>query len=148
MTDAVRVVLVEDSEVDAKLVVQELRRGGRPVEYERVETGEAMRAALERQPWDVIISDWSMPKFSGQAALSILKEKHVDLPFIIVSGTIGEETAVDAMSAGAHDFVLKDKLGRLTPAVEREVRECKERAARRQAEEALRESEERLRQAA
>jgi signal transduction histidine kinase len=148
VTDAVRVVLVEDSEVDAKLVVQELRRGGRPVEYERVETAEAMRAALERQPWDVIISDWSMPKFSGQVALSILKEKQLDLPFIIVSGTIGEETAVDAMRAGAHDFVLKDKLARLTPAVERELRECKERAARRQAEEALRESEERLRQVA
>jgi two-component system, cell cycle sensor histidine kinase and response regulator CckA len=145
MSAALRVLMVEDSATDAKLVLQELKRGGLRIESERVETAEAMREALERQGWDIVTSDWSMPNFTAPAALAILKEKRVDLPFIIVSGTIGEETAVEAMRAGAHDYVLKDKLGRLTPAVEREVRESRERGARRQAEEALRESEARFR---
>jgi two-component system cell cycle sensor histidine kinase/response regulator CckA len=148
MTDTLRLLMVEDSETDAKLVVRELRRTGRPIEFERVETAEAMRAALKRQSWDVVTSDWSMPKFSVLAALAIVKESGLDLPFIIVSGTIGEEAAVDAMRTGAHDYVLKDKLGRLMPAVEREIRECKERRARLQAEEALRESEARFRRLA
>ena len=145
MTDALRVLMVEDSPTDAKLVVQELQRTGCPVEFERVETAKEMRAALERKEWDVVTSDWSMPKFTAPAALAILKEKGLDLPFIIVSGTIGEDKAVEAMRAGAHDYVLKDKLGRLTPAVEREMRECNERGARRRAEAALRESETRFR---
>jgi two-component system cell cycle sensor histidine kinase/response regulator CckA len=144
VTVPLRILMVEDSATDAKLVIKEVRPTGRSVEFERVDTAEAMRAALERE-WDVVISDWSMPRFSAPAALAILKEKGLDLPFIIVSGTIGEDTAVEAMRAGAHDFVLKDKLGRLTPAIERELRECKERAARRQAEGALRESEARFR---
>jgi two-component system cell cycle sensor histidine kinase/response regulator CckA len=144
VTVPLRILMVEDSATDAKLVIKEVRPTGRSVEFERVDTAEAMRAALERE-LDVVISDWSMPRFSAPAALAILKEKGLDLPFIIVSGTIGEDTAVEAMRAGAHDFVLKDKLGRLTPAIERELRECKERAARRQAEGALRESEARFR---
>jgi PAS domain S-box-containing protein len=141
MSPVLRVLMAEDSATDAKLIVGELRRGGRSVEFERVETPEAMRAALKRQPWDLVTSDWSMPKFSVPAALAILEESRLDLPLIIVSGTIGEEAAVEAMRAGAHDYVLKDKLGRLTPAVEREVREAKERLAHRRAEEALRASE-------
>jgi two-component system cell cycle sensor histidine kinase/response regulator CckA len=145
VTNPLRVLLVEDSATDAKLVMHELQRTGRRVEFERVETEEAMRAALDGGPWDLVISDWSMPKFTAPAALALLKEKQLDLPFIIVSGTIGEETAVSAMRAGAHDFVLKDRLARLSPAVERELRECKDRAARRRAEEALRESEARFR---
>ena len=104
-----------------------------------------MRVALQDQTWDVVTSDWSMPKFTAPAALAILGEERLDLPFIIVSGTIGEETAVEAMRAGAHDYVLKDKLSRLAPAIEREIRECKERGARRQAEEDLRASESRFR---
>ena len=147
MTDALRVLVVEDSATDAKLVIRQLQRTGRSVEFERVETAEAMRAALEHHAWDVVTSDWSMPKFTAPAALGILKEMRLDLPFIIVSGTIGEEIAVEAMRAGAHDFLLKDKLGRLPPAVERELRECKERAARRQAEEDLLESQLLLRDA-
>jgi PAS domain S-box-containing protein len=107
-----------------------------------------MHAALERKPWDVVISDWSMPRFSAPAALAVLRATGLDLPFIIVSGTIGEDAAVEAMRAGAHDYVLKDKLGRLPAAIERELRECRERAARREAEAALRESDARFRRLA
>ncbi|MEA2699334.1 MAG: hypothetical protein QOI66_3605, partial [Myxococcales bacterium] len=148
MTAGLRVLLVEDSATDAKLVVQELRRRWQPVEFKRVETEDAMRAALDQATWDVVTSDWSMPKFTAPAALAVLKERRLDLPFIIVSGTIGEETAVEAMRAGAHDYVLKDRLNRLTPAIEREVRECRARGAHRQAEEALRVSEARFRRLA
>src|SRR4051794_40854753 len=105
-----RVLLVEDSESDAKLLVHELRRGVGSLEFERVEHPDAMRAALESQLWDVIISDWSMPTFSGLAALALVGELGLDIPFIIVSGTIGEEVAVAAMHAGAHDYLIKGNL--------------------------------------
>jgi PAS domain S-box-containing protein len=134
MTDPLRVLLVEDSATDAKLVVQALRATGRRVEFERVEDAASTRAALEGRSWDLVLSDWSMPKFTAMAALEIVKETGQDLPFIIVSGTIGEESAVDAMRAGARDYVLKDRLGRLMPAIERELRECREHAARRESE--------------
>jgi PAS domain S-box-containing protein len=143
-----RALLVEDSPTDAKLVVAELRKTWGQVEHERVQTGEAMRAALEQKTWDVVTSDWSMPGFSAPAALAILRATGVDLPFIIVSGTVGEDKAVEAMRAGAHDYVLKDKLGRLAAAIEREIRECHERAAHRKAEQALRESDARFRRLA
>ena len=149
MTNPLRVLLVEDSATDAKLVIQELQRTGRRVEFERVETEEAMRAALDGQPWDLVISDWSMPKFTAPAALAVLKEKQLDLPFIIVSGTIGEETAVSRRCArGRTTSCSRTGSARLTPAVERELRECKDRASRRLAEEALRESEARFRRLA
>ncbi len=148
MTEVLRVLLVEDSATDAKLVLKELQKTWKGVALERVQTGGTMRAALERETWDLVISDWSMPKFTAPAALAVLKATGLDIPFIIVSGTIGEDTAVEAMRAGANDYVLKDKLGRLTPAVERELREHKERVARRKAEEALRESEARFRRLA
>jgi two-component system, cell cycle sensor histidine kinase and response regulator CckA len=148
MTDSLRVLLAEDSPADAKLVIVALRKEWPSVKVERVETAKAMRAALAPDRWDLVISDWSMPNFSAPAALAILKETGLDLPFIIVSGTIGEEIAVEAMRAGAQDYVLKDKLARLVPAVERELREFKERAARRRAEDALRESEARFRRLA
>ncbi len=145
MTEPLRALLVEDSPTDAKMIVAELQRVGRPVEFLRVETAEAMRSALRDKSWDLVLSDWSMPRFTASAALAVLREARLDLPFIIVSGTVDEETAVQAMRAGAHDYVLKDRLGRLVPAVEREIRECKERVARREAEEALRLSEARFR---
>jgi two-component system, cell cycle sensor histidine kinase and response regulator CckA len=145
MTNELRVLLVEDSPSDAKLVMQELKRSHQAVYFERVDTEEEMRAALTGKRWDLVLSDWSMPKFSAPAALRVAKESGLDLPFIIVSGTVGEETAVEAMRAGAHDYVLKDKLVRLAPAIERELRECKERAARKRAEAALLESEARFR---
>ncbi len=126
--EPLRVLLIEDSEPDATLIVRELRRIGRPIEHLRVQDGAAMRAALADRTWDVVISDWTMPRFSAIHALEVLHEAGRDLPFVIVSGTVGEDVAVDAMRRGAHDYVLKDKLARLVPAIERELREC---AARR-----------------
>ena len=141
MTTPLNILLVEDSEDDALLLLRELRQRGYAPTFERVETAPSMRAALQNEEWDIILSDWSLPNFSAPAALDLLKEKGLDIPFIIVSGSIGEETAVDAMRAGADDFVLKDKLARLTPAIARELREM---ATRKQADVALRRSERRL----
>ena len=133
-----QVLLIEDSEDDAALLDIELQRAGYAPVCHRVETPEALGAALERQDWDLIIADYRLPRFDGLAALALVKEKGLDLPFIIVSGYITEETAVAAMKAGAHDYVMKDKLARLGPAVERELRDAEVRRERRRAEEALR----------
>lgn len=143
-----RVLVVEDSEDDMLLMLRELRRGGYTLEHVRVETPEDMQAALDRQAWDIVIADYTLPGFSAPAALKLLQQQQRDLPFIIVSGTIGEETAVAAMKAGAHDYITKGNLARLVPAVERELREAQERYKRHSAEHALRESEERFRQLA
>ena len=132
-----RVLIVEDSEDDTLLLLRELRKGGYGPVYERVETPEAMRTALAKQEWDIIISDYVLPKFSGLAALDVLRESGQDLPFIIVSGKIGEDVAVSAMKAGAHDYIIKGNLARLVPAVERELRDAASRLNRRQAEEEL-----------
>ncbi|WP_245894342.1 hybrid sensor histidine kinase/response regulator [Chamaesiphon polymorphus] len=148
MNPQLKILIVEDSEDDLLLLLRELRRSGYVLDYERVETAERMQAALERQTWDIIIADYTLPRFSAPEALQLLQHQHQDLPFIIVSGTIGEETAVAAMRAGAHDYLLKDNLARLVPAIERELREAQERQKRLDAEQALRESEERFRQLA
>jgi PAS domain S-box-containing protein len=132
-----RVLIVEDSEDDALLVLRELRRAGYEPTAARVDTAEAMARALEDGPWDVVLADWALPRFSAAAALALLKKSELDLPFIIVSGTIGEAAAVAAMKAGAHDYVMKDHLARLVPAIERELHEAADRQRRRQAEEAL-----------
>lgn len=132
---ALRVLMVEDSEYDAALLLLELREGGYEPVCERVESAPAMDAALDRQPWDVIIADYVLPKFSGPAALKLLRERGLDLPFIIVSGHIDEETAVASMRAGAHDYVMKDRLRRLVPAIERALEEAAVRNERRQSEE-------------
>ena len=141
----VRVLLVEDDESDAELVVRELRRSGHTVDWERVQDERAMRAALERGTWDIILSDSSMPGFSAQAALAMVNELRIDVPFVIVSGTIGEEAAVNAMRAGARDFVLKDRRSRLPAVVQRELRESRLRAAHRAAEAAAHAADERYR---
>jgi PAS domain S-box-containing protein len=137
MARALRILIVEDSEDDAALLLRELRRGGYDPIFERVETADAMRAALGAKTWDVIASDYAMPRFSVPAALEIVKESGLDVPFLIVSGAIGEDRAVAAMKAGAHDYVMKDRLARIVPAIEREMREAEVRRKRRQAEEAL-----------
>src|SRR6266446_332652 len=136
-----RLLLVEDSENDALLLVRELTRAGFEPVVERVETAVTMQAALDRQGWDIVLGDYSMPQFGGAAALALLREGGLDVPFIIVSGTIGEERAVAAMKAGASDYVPKDKLKRLVPVIERELREAAGRRERRRAEAALREAE-------
>jgi two-component system sensor histidine kinase UhpB len=126
--------MVEDSEDDALLILRELRRGGHESDWKRVQTGEAMAEALASRSWDLVISDHSMPAFSSSAALELLRERGMDLPFIIVSGQIGEDVAVAAMRAGAHDYIMKDNMARLNTAIERELREAEVRRERRRAE--------------
>jgi len=135
MSKPLRILIVEDSEEDALLLLMELRKNGYEPDFARVETHEAMKEALERREWDVVISDYVMPRFSGLDALAVLKESGLDLPFIIVSGNIGEDIAVGAMKSGAHDYILKGNLKRLVPAVERELRDAETRRARKRVEE-------------
>jgi two-component system, NarL family, sensor histidine kinase UhpB len=130
--------MIEDSEDDGVLLEIELRRAGYAPVCQRVETSEALRAALQQQKWDLILSDYHLPQFDGLAALALVKEKGLDVPFIMVSGYITEETAVAAMKAGAHDYVMKDNLARLGSAVERELREAEVRRERRRSEGQLR----------
>ncbi|WDT76279.1 MAG: ATP-binding protein [Candidatus Manganitrophus sp.] len=145
MGKPLRVLIVEDSEDDCLLLLRELRRGGYDPLYERVQRPEAMAAALAKQEWEIIISDYTMPYFDALAALDLLKRSGKDIPFVISSGSIGEETAVAAMKRGASDYLLKDNLTRLNSVIERELRDAEDRRARRRVEEALRQSEARLR---
>jgi response regulator RpfG family c-di-GMP phosphodiesterase len=140
-----RLLLVEDSEDDAGLILRELKRGGYEVDYQRVETAAAMQDALAGKAWDLVISDYSLPQFNAPAALTTLQESGIDLPFIITSGTIGEDTAVAALKAGANDFIIKGSLARLIPAIERELKDAETRRERKRAEQVLRESEDRFR---
>src|SRR5690348_7087067 len=141
----VRVLMIEDRDDDALLVAAHLRRGGIELTYERAETTEAVAAALAARPPDIVISDYNLPGFSAQEALQLLRDSGLDASFIVVSGAVGEETAAAIMKAGAHDFILKDRLSRLVPAVLRELRDAQVRRQRRGAEAALRKSEERFR---
>jgi PAS domain S-box-containing protein len=134
MKSRLRILMVEDSEDDAELMMREVQRGGYAVEFERVETRTAMQEALSRNSWDIILSDYTMPEYSAMAAVQTLKESGLDIPLLVVSGTIGEETAVAALKAGAHDFLLKGKLARLVPAIERELRDAETRRSRHEAE--------------
>ncbi len=138
------VLLVEDNDDDALLLDYELRRTEYNVTLERVQNAPEFNAALVSKTWDVILSDYSLPSFNAPAALKLVQELKLDIPFIIVSGTVGEDTAVAAMKAGAHDFFAKDKLKLLMPAIEREMREAEERRKRRWAEQQLHKSEERF----
>jgi len=138
MSIPLRVLIVEDSEDDAALLERELRHGGYEPVTKRVETAKALSAELKRQEWDIVISDYVMPRFSGLKALNVLKDAGLDLPFIIISGKIGEDTAVEAMKAGAHDYIMKDRLTRLIPAIQRELNEATVRRERKLVEEALR----------
>jgi PAS domain S-box-containing protein len=144
MKRPLRALLVEDSEDDAELLLLELSRIGFDVEHGRVDTAAAMREALSGGRWDLVLSDYTMPEFDAHAALRVLKDSGNDIPFIIVSGAIGEETAVGALKAGAHDFLVKGRLTRLLPAIERELREVEVRRERREAMAQLQERESRL----
>jgi len=137
-------LLVEDSQADALLLARALERGGFAATWERVDTSEGMERWLRKQPWDLILCDHAMPSFSAPEALELLKQHGLDVPFIIVSGYIEEDTAVAAMQAGAHDYIMKDRLARLVPAVQRELREAAVRRARQESEENLRRAHEEL----
>jgi len=132
-----RVLHVEDSERDAMLLDRHITRAGYELVTERVDTPAALREVLSQREWDVILCDYSMPQFNAIAALNIMKEMNIDSPFIIISGTIGEASAVEAMRAGAHDYMMKDSLARLIPAIERELKDSDNRRARRKAEQEL-----------
>ena len=140
MGEPLRVLIVEDSEGDALLLLAHLKKSGYDPEWERVEDQSSMEAALDRSSWDVVIADHTMPQFSAPAALALIKGKGLDIPFIIVSGDIIEETAVACMKAGAHDYIKKDNMARLVPAIERELRDAVARREHRRVEEALLES--------
>jgi len=144
MAKPLRVLLIEDSDFDATLLVRILGKGGYQLEHERVEKPEQLAKALARE-WDLVIADYNLPQFSAPAALEMVQQTGRDIPFIIVSGAIGETTAVAAMKAGAHDYLMKGNLTRLLPVIERELREAQNRAGRRQTSEALKESELRYR---
>jgi diguanylate cyclase (GGDEF)-like protein/PAS domain S-box-containing protein len=148
MNKPVKVLIVEDSEDDAKLALRVLERGGFDPTYRRVQTAAELETALAQEHWDAIFSDFRMPGFTGIDALRIFRSTGLDIPFILISGTIGEESAVNAMKAGASDYLMKTSLARLAPALERELKEAQMRAAHRRAQEALIDSENRFRQMA
>jgi diguanylate cyclase (GGDEF)-like protein len=131
-------LMVEDNPDDAELILRAIQRGGYDVDYTRVDNAHDLSQQLRTSDWDLVLSDYAMPNFNGLAALKIVKEHNRNMPFIIVSGTIGEEVAVEAMRKGAHDYLMKDNLARLVPAIRRELTDADERRARRIAEQTLR----------
>jgi signal transduction histidine kinase len=134
MDSPLRVLVVEDSQDDTDLLVQELESGGFDIAHRRVDSAEAMRAALDGGTWDLVISDYSMPDFSGREAMKILRERSIEAPFIFVSGTIGEDTAIAALKSGAQDYVIKGNLKRLVPAIRRELKDVRDREERKRLE--------------
>jgi diguanylate cyclase (GGDEF)-like protein len=137
MAIPLRLLIIEDSDADAELVIHELTRGGYSVTAERVHTSDDLKAALDRDKWDLAIADFTMPQFSGTAAMTQVRDIDPEMPFIFVSGTIGEDLAVTAMKTGAHDYIMKGNLKRLVPAVARELREAANRQSRKRAESRL-----------
>src|SRR5580693_2526279 len=146
MSEPLRVLFVDDSEKDIFFLLRELTKGGFEVQYNRVEDGDSLRDSLQKNKWQIVISDFHMPNFDGLMALQIFKEAGHDIPFILVSAIVGEETAVLAMKQGAHDYLMKRNLARLVPVVQRELREAEMRAKQRGAQAALLQKEEQLRQ--
>ncbi|HVK55269.1 MAG TPA: response regulator, partial [Burkholderiales bacterium] len=137
MSKTLRVLIADDSEVDALLIASELEAAGYELICKRINTAAEMKTALEELPWDLVISDHYMPGFNSKQALELLQSTGLDLPFIIVSGAMGDGTAVAMMKAGAHDCLQKGRLARLAPAVERELQNVAIRRERQQAEQAL-----------
>ncbi|GAB6181362.1 hypothetical protein JCM14036_26810 [Desulfotomaculum defluvii] len=134
MAKDLRVLIVEDSEDDTLLLLRELRKNDYNLFYQQVATRQEMLTALEESKWDIVIADYVMPGFGGMEALKLVKEKDMDIPFIVLSGNITESTAVEAMKAGAHDYIVKGNLARLFPAIEREIREAEGRRHRKKLE--------------
>ena len=131
---SLRVLIIEDSEDDVLLIIRELKKGGYNPVYEQVETAAAMKKALKEKQWDIILCDYKMPKFNAPSAIAVLKEANIDIPLIIVSGTIGEDVGIECMRLGAHDYIMKDNLSRLCPVIARELEESEVRNKQRQAE--------------
>ena len=146
--NTLRILQVEDSASDAALILRHFEKAGYEVHSERVEHADAMRIALRREAWDAVIADYHLPRFDAPHALAVLRETDLDLPFIVISGAIGEDVAVGMMKLGAHDYLMKDNLARLVPTVHREIVEASARRERRSAEAALRTSEQRFRRLA
>src|ERR1043166_9078886 len=135
MRPPLHILIVEDSADDTELVALQLRRAGYSFDYERVDSAEGMRKALEGREWDLVISDYVVPGFGAPDALALVRQTGLSLPFIIVSGHIGEDIAVSAIKSGADDYLMKDRLGRLGPAIERALNEAACRRATDQANE-------------
>ena len=140
-----RVLMVDDSDDDVQLIIRELKKGGYDPLYERVETASAMQKALQEKQWDIVLCDYKMPKFNAPSAITLFKKANIDIPLIIVSGAIDEETAAECMRLGAQDYIMKGNLSRLCPAISRELEDVEARNKQRQAENALRRSEEKYR---
>ena len=146
MSEPLRVLFVDDSEKDVFLLLRQLRKGGFEPQHKRVEDAASLRTILQSEEWQIVISDFHMSDFDGLMALQVFKEAGLDIPFILVSAVVGEETAVLAMKQGAHDYVMKGNLTRLVPVVQRELREAEMRAQQRRTQLALQQREEQLRQ--
>ena len=136
-----RVLIVEDSKIEAKLTVNLLKKNGYNVVHERVETEEEMVKAIEEHKWDIVISDFQMPDFDGTRALEVFQRYNLDIPFILVSGKIGEETAVDLMKMGAHDYIMKGNTARLVPAIQSQLQDAANRRENQRLEQRIKESE-------
>ena len=141
---SLRILMIDDSEDDVLLIIRELKKGGYNPVYERVETAAATKEALKAKQWDIILCDYKMPDFSAPSAIALLKESNTDIPIIIISGAIGEETAVECMRLGTRDYMMKDNLSRLCPAIARELEEAILRGRQKRTEDALKKSEERF----
>jgi PAS domain S-box-containing protein len=141
---SLRVLMVDDSENDVLLIIRELKKGGYNPSYERVETAATLKKALKAEIWDIILCDYKMPKFDAPSAIALLKKTNIDIPLIIISGTIGEETAIECMRLGAQDYIMKGNLSRLCPAVARELEEAKIRNKQKQVEEEIRQNQQEL----
>jgi CheY-like chemotaxis protein len=124
---SLHVLMVDDSEDDVLLIMRKLNKGGYNPVYERVETSAAMKKSLKKKQWDIVLCDYNMPNFSGPSAIAVLKEANIDIPIIMVSGTIGEKKAVECLRYGARDYIMKDNLSRLCPAIDRELKDAEVR---------------------
>jgi PAS domain S-box-containing protein len=142
---SLRVLIIEDSENNALLLIRNLKKGGYNPVYERMETADAMKKALKEKQWDIILCDYSLSKFNAPSAIAILKETNIDIPLIVITGAIGEETAAECMRLGAQDFIMKGNMSRLCPAIARELEDAEIRNKEKQAEEKLRHEEQRFR---
>ena len=142
---SIRVLIIEDSEDDEMLLIRVLKKGGYDPVYERVETAAAMKKALKKKQWDIILCDYKTPKFDAPSAIAVLKEANIDIPLIVVTGTIGEETAAECMRLGAQDYIMKGNLYRICPAIARELENAKVRKREKQAKEELQQSEKKYR---